>query len=227
MKKIRKIMISMLSVFTLLIGCVMPAMAAEYIPEVTFDADAEVFSYENTDTYTDADGTEFPDLFTEFKGAIPGDSFTQEIIVNAENIEAQTVNIYLHSENANEDYETIMESVLFTVTYEGEEIASGTLEEGILLGSFTADDTMDIVVEMAIPITVGNEIADLYGTIDWVFVAELIDDEPEENPTEDPTEDSTEDLVQTGDNSNFVLWSVLLIVAISGMLSIVYKSKNK
>lgn len=213
--------------FILLMGMSMVTFAAVDVPTVTFDADAEVFSYENTDTYTDADGTEFPDLFPEFKGAIPGDSFTQEIIVNAENIEAQTVNIYLHSENANEDYETIMESVLFTVTYEGEEIASGTLEEGILLGSFTADDTMDIVVEMAIPITVGNEIADLYGTIDWVFVAELIDDEPEENPTEDPTEDSTEDLVQTGDNSNFVLWSVLLIVAISGMLSIVYKSKNK
>lgn len=180
------------------------AKAAEDTPIVTFNANTELFTYENTDTYVADDGTEYPDLFIAFKDAIPGDSFTQEIEVKTKNIKDETVKIYLHSENPNEDYQEIMEYVDFTVTYEGEIISEGNLADGIMLGTFTSDETMDITVEFSIPIEVGNEVSKLYGTIDWVFVAELIVDE-----TTTP---------KTGDESTPFVWLTIAVIAGASIL---------
>ncbi|MFI3327205.1 MAG: LPXTG cell wall anchor domain-containing protein [Clostridia bacterium] len=224
------------------------AFAADTVPEVTFDANTEEFSYKNTSLADNGN----PDLFTEFKGAIPGDSFTQQIELVVKNIEDETVTIYLHSEGENEDYQILMELVEFTVYYEGEEVSAGTLADGITLGVFTEDTTKEFTVEFSIPLTVGNEIAALNAEIDWVFVAELIPDEvevtptptptpeedptptpeptdepttePEVTPTPEPTEDP--DAPQTGDTNNNILWIALAFISLAGIITIkVKKSK--
>lgn len=203
------------------------AFASSTVPEVTFDGKTEEFSYKNTDIASNGN----PDLFTEIKGAIPGDSFTQEIELVVKNIEDETVTILLYSESDNEDYEILMSMVEFTICYDGEEVEAGTLEDGITLGEFTADDTKEFTAELYIPITVGNEISALSAEIDWIFVAEIIPNEdeaststskePEITPT--PTDDT--EVPQTGDVNKTVLWTALSAISIGGI--VIIKAKRQ
>ncbi|MFI3326888.1 MAG: LPXTG cell wall anchor domain-containing protein [Clostridia bacterium] len=251
MKKIFSIVLTL----TFLSMMSITAFAADTVPEVTFDANTEEFSYKNTSLASNGN----PDLFTEFKGAIPGDSFTQDIDLVVTNIEDETVTIYLQTDSENEVYQTLMELVEFTVYYDGEEVSDGTLADGITLGMFTEDTTKEFTVEFNIPLTVGNEIAALNAEIDWIFVAELIPDEVETTPTPEPTvtptteptdkpeedpsptpesteepspepseepEEEDEEAPQTGDSNNNILWIALASVSLFGIITIkVKKSK--
>ena len=70
---------------------------------------------------------EHPDLFTDFKNLMPGDSVTQTITVGAQNIGSDTVRIYLRPEmttdaRLNEDYKLLTAYknwITFTVTIPG------------------------------------------------------------------------------------------------------------
>ena len=210
MKKQRKLVGILLSLI-LLMGTSNVVLASAPSPEVTFDAEEELFTYKNVETYVTEKNEERPNLFTaeKFEMAIPGDSLMQNIVFKTQNMKGKTVHIYLHSENASEEYQEIMNSATFTVTYNNKVISEGTLEDGIKIGTFTSDETKDIQVEFHIPLEVDNRISKLYGTIDWVFVAELIEDETEtgKNP-------------ETGDYTNYLGWIVLAVAGLVGIVVI-------
>ena len=160
-------------------------------PTVTYDHEQKGFIFENV---AKMEGNEYPNLFTDFQNMMPGDAETQDIRVQVENVDKGTVYMYLRTEltwedNLDEitdaeaegyqditDYEIQMEEALkqvkLVVSQEGKELTEASLAEGVLLGKFRNDDKTDLQVTLEIPLEAGNELANLYGEIGWVFTAE-------------------------------------------------------
>jgi len=75
------------------------------------------------------------------------------------------------------DMETLLASEYVTLTVRsGSESTdiTGNLADGVLLGTFTSNASVPIIVELKVDEMAGNELADLAGSIDWAFTAEYI-----------------------------------------------------
>jgi len=118
-----------------------------------------------------------PDLFPNMKNMMPGDSATQEITIGARKLGMDRVKIWLRAENPNEDYSKLLSEaghwVTFTVT-QGDNIITGNLAEGVLLGEFSANKKTTVTVELTIDVEADNTLQDLTAEIDWVFSVEII-----------------------------------------------------
>jgi len=77
--------------------------------------------------------------------------------------------------------------VLNVITLEvkhGENTYTGTLGQGVDLGSFTGDaGATELEVTASIPLTVGNELEDVVAKLGWVFTAEVIEPAPTPPPS--------------------------------------------
>lgn len=82
------------------------------------------------------------------------------------------------------------------------------LSENILLGEFKKGDEITLVATLSVPIEMGNEYANRVGEVDWVFVAEEINDPEPEG-------------VKTGDNVNLTLWIGLVGVSALVIISLI------
>lgn len=71
--------------------------------------------------------------------------------------------------------------------------------ENILLGEFKPGESTTLTVQLLVPIELGNEYANRVGEVDWVFVAEEL------NEPEAP---------ETGDHANIGLWLTMLVLAV-------------
>ena len=134
-------------------------------------------------------------------GLMPGDTVTQEIHVTTSGMGSGSVILTLRAEptadaDANADYEKLLsatgededgdgqpDGVTLTVREKNgatmtdmngnvvEEI-SGSLGEGVTLGRLYRGDSLDLVVTLDIPVTVGNELQGLEAQVGWVFTAD-------------------------------------------------------
>lgn len=148
------------------------AFADDGVPTVTFDYGQKQFVFKNVLPY---DGTAYPDLFKNLKGLMPGDSVTQKIKVSATDLGLGTADIYLRVDNESENMTRLYnEGVNLTVSSGGKVIATGDLKNGVHLGKFSNNDTLELEVAFNIPITAGNKLQNFNGTVDWVFTAEYI-----------------------------------------------------
>lgn len=148
------------------------AFADDGVPTVTFDYGQKQFVFKNVLPY---DGTSFPDLFKNLKGLMPGDSVTQKIKVSAADLGLGTADIYLRVDNESENMTLLYnEGVNLTVSSGGKVLATGDLKNGVHLGKFSNNDTLELEVAFNIPITAGNKLQNFNGTVDWVFTAEYI-----------------------------------------------------
>ena len=106
---------------------------------------------------------------------------------------------------------------------------AGALVNNVLLGKLKKNESTNLKVELDVPIEMGNEYANRVGEVDWVFLFEehnnpSAPDEPEEPevypyiPGTTPT--------KTGDSSNIVLWTALLLLAGGTVVYISVKRKR-
>ncbi len=173
MKRILKSTVAILAISTVF-G--LTAMATETVPTVSFSGETEKFTFANVDTYFDSEGKEIPDLFTELKGVMPGDTIAQSISVKTTGMkDSDEVRIYLQSKTTDPVYLDIMKQIEMTVK-NGSENITAKMSDTVLLGTYEADSTADITVEVDIPITLGNEVKNLTAKTDWIFIAEVIED---------------------------------------------------
>lgn len=150
------------------------AFGASSQPAVIFDGQSRQIEFENAWPF--GNNTQ-PDLFTNMKELMPGDSVSQEITIGAKNMGTNTVRIHLRAENPNEDYVKLLKTyghwVSFTVKNGDAEFA-GDLENGVVLGTFNSKDKATVTVELAIDLRAGNELQGLIAQVDWVFTAEML-----------------------------------------------------
>ena len=206
-------------------GGVFYALGAESTPEVVFDASNKTFSFNNVvygpeNSPEPTTENPYPDLF-QVRSAMPGDSEQWQIRVKVTNISGCRVKMYVRAVNANDDYTALFGEdaagpATLTATFSGgdgsiatkiKSLVTGETPSttsytgyvdggGAYLGQFTArNNTKDVNLTFEIPIDAGNEIADLSAEVEWEFLAEIYEFEPDEPEPEPGPDLNTQDHV--------------------------------
>ncbi len=214
MKKVFAILISLV----LLCSCVLPVLAAD--GNVTYSGDAGKFIF--------APGSEYSptDLFPNFKDVMPGDSITQPITVKNDASNKVKVKIYIRSLGAHEDSEEFLSQLKLrveksednTMAYMFDAAANETaqLTEWVCLGTLYSGGEVNLNVILDVPVELDNIFQEKIGYLDWEFMIEEYEIEPTD--PEPP---------KTGDESNLVLWSVLMVGSAVGLFLLLLLSRKK
>lgn len=226
MKKIIKTIASFVVVLTVILSMGMNVFAAD--SSVTYEGGAEKFVFLPGSEYTSTD------LFDGFKGVMPGDVRTETIIIQNKNSDSDYVRIYMRAMPHDQAVNPMSDKVAAEEPYLGDMLnflsqLSMTVKQGenilynaspndldglrqnVLLGEFDPNEKTELTVELRIPIELDNEYANRVGEVDWVFVAEELN-----NP----------DAPQTGDQMDVMLMIGIMIVAVVVMIVILYFRKK-
>ena len=99
MKKLEGVLAIVLAA-TLVCGIgVFAAETLDRSPTVTFDASTQKFEFANCDKYVD---DIYPDLFSDMKNVMPGDTVSQTIKIKVNNAGSNTVKLYLKPVDASQ-----------------------------------------------------------------------------------------------------------------------------
>lgn len=221
MNRLVKNISSLLLALVMVFGMTITVAAAD--SSITYEGGAEKYIFLPGSDYTDTD------LFDNFKEVMPGDVLEQKITVKNECDDCDYVKIYmraeLHDETSNlmsenvaaeTDFVSMQEflSQLTMTVWNGSEVIYHAspdeldgLSENVLLGSFKNGESTELTVELSVPIELGNEYANRVGEVDWVFVAEELND---------PTP-------ATGDGANVIVWIAIASAAMVTIFGIMKK----
>lgn len=167
---------------------------------VTYTKDAGKFIFAPGSKYSPTD------LFTEYKGVMPGDVLTQKITVKNNASNKSIVKIYLRSLGAADaSSEEFLNQLKLTVSKNSEdplfEAAANEkagLKDWVLIGTFSSGANVDLNLNLEIPTSLDNKYANTIGYLDWEFMVEEY-----ANPD-----------IPTGDTNNLALWIAISAVAI-------------
>jgi len=167
-----------------------------------------------------APGSEYSptDLFTNFKGVMPGDQLTEQIVVSNAKSTENKVKVYMRALGAQEGTDEFLSQMTLTVQKNGdaklfEAPANETaqLTDWVSLGTVAPGGEVTLDVTLNVPIEMGNDFANQIGYLDWQFKIEEIPAPP------------------TGDHSNPVLYAAIAGVSLMllAALVILYKKNKK
>lgn len=213
MKNVFKSIVSLVLAMILILGMSISVLAAN--SSVTYEGGAEKFIFLPGSEHSDSD------LFDGFKNVMPGDVLTETIQIENTSKNCDYVKIYMraqvHDANGNPLSEAVAEktdlvtmeaflSQLTMTVWNGKEVIYQAspdeldgLSENVLLGTFRRGERTELTVELKVPIEMDNTYMNQIGEVDWVFVAEELND-PEK--------------VQTGDSANVLLWVGIMAVTV-------------
>ena len=163
------------------------------------------------------------DLFTNFKGVMPGDQLTQQIQVKNDASKKVKVKLYIKAlgpaelQGANggqivskEDSADFLKEMNLTVTQDGKSELfqapadqTDGLTDWVCLGTFYSGADVMLNVSLDVPITMGNDYQDRIGALDWQFMAE-----------EYPISEDDPKAAKTGDDMNIWLYAGIGAVAL-------------
>ena len=200
-----------LLVLVMVLAMSVNVFATDVDGSVTYEGKAKEFIFAPGSQYSPTD------LFTNFKGVMPGDTLTEQIVVKNAKSTGVKVKIYMRSLGAQLDSDEFLPQMTLTVKQNGqaklfEAPADQTaqLTEWTLLGTLSAGGEATLDVELNVPITMGNEFADEIGYLDWQFKVEEIPETP-----------------KTGDTSNLVFYGGIAILSLALIAVILVMNKRK
>ena len=199
-------------------------------PSITYDGDARQLT---------ASGVETPsggvDLFPAFKDLMPGDTREQPIKIEAKGVQGQ-VSIFVRAV-VDEDTARALEPISLTATV-GAGPSSGVPETGTpasvfaetaKVATFDADGNATLDLQLSVPTSVGNELADASKTIRWEITAEDDSGELDAIPArpEPAQKNIFSQLAKTGDSIALgALVAVLAVAAIGIALAAWRRNKR-
>lgn len=190
--------------------CTVTAFAAD-TPTVTYDSAKGTFTFQNLDN----DG-----LFGAFQDLMPGDERTTEIRIEMKNL-SRSARLYLRAEPNSEDVE-VLKTLKLSVKQSGatldESNGATSLNQNVLLGTFSGDSTTVLDVTLTVPVTVGNEMARQTGELQWIFTVQEDGDDPIVVPVTPP---------QTGDDSHMGLYVTVMLISGIAFCILLFLTKRK
>ena len=198
----------------ILMTCALPGSALD--GQVIYAKGAEKFFFLPGSDYSPTD------LFLDFKDVMPGDSIQQKILVKNDVSNDCKIKIYMRALGAHEDSVEFLSQLNLTVTkgtdtimFDAPADQTAQLTDWVYLGTLYSGGECELIVTLDVPVTLDNQFKNLVGYLDWEFAVEELPVEPDD--PEPP---------KTGDNSQILLW-VVLMVGSSIMLAILLLGKKK
>ena len=190
MKRMQKI-VSLLLAAVLLCGLTTAVFAAGG-STATYSEEAKKFIFT-------PGTTDYPkDLFPNFKGVMPGDSLTQQIVIKNDAANEVKIKLYIRSKGAEEGSEAFLSQLKLRVDqvgdsnlYSGTADKTGDLSNWVYLGTIYAGGNIKLNLTLDVPLELDNSFQDAVGYIDWQFKVEEFpkeEDDPEPPQTGDPSE---------------------------------------
>lgn len=211
----KKLLVTLLALL-LLSGAVLPAAAAS----VTYDDKAREVVF--------APGSEYSltDLFTDFKGVMPGDSLTQAITVRNDAKDKVKVKIYMRSLGAHKESEDFLSQLHLRVkksadnqmAYMFDAAADETagLTDWVYLGTLYSGGEVNLDVILDVPTSLDNDYTRQIGYLDWEFRIK-----------EFPVEDSDPVAPQTGDPLGWLVWCLPLTALLLLFILLLWKKREQ
>ena len=229
MKKIFKVISSLALAVVLIAGAGADAMAAT--SHVTYEGNAQEFIFEPGSDYSPTD------LFTDFKGVMPGDQLNQNIEIKNNGSADVNVEIFVKAEGAVED-EEFLNQMNLTVTDKGDSELfnapadqTAGLTDWVSIGTLEKGADTELNVALNVPITMGNDFQDRIGTLNWKFkVAEYpIAVEPGENPDSTAKPDGDNATVEPGvpQTGDYVQLGLYAIICVGALVLLIYLFRMK
>lgn len=205
---------------------VAPVNAFADTPAIAYDGNARQL------TVSGATGTSGePNLFPSFKDLMPGDVREQQIEIRATGVKSQ-VRVFVR---AVVDHETAHLLSPITLTATVGDASAGWLQTGTpgsvfarptQVATFTGDGSTVLNLQLSVPTSVGNELADASKTIRWEVTAE---DDGETIPAQPAgsKKPGLFGLAATGDNSLALLLTLLALAIIAFMAALLLSRRDK
>lgn len=212
-----KRIISLLAAILMACAFSLPAFGAS---SVTYSADADKFIF--------APGSEQSptDLFTNYKGLMPGDSVIQDITVRNDASNGVKVNLFVRSRGALSGSEEFLSKLHLTVAksennvmaYMFDAAADETdgMTDWVYLGTLYSGGEVNLVLKLDIPLDLSDDFQDAMGSIEWEFKAEEMPIEPDD--PEPP---------QTGDSSHLFIYIGLVCLSAFAIFFLIFKRSRQ
>lgn len=219
-------------IISLVLGCALIISSTATVfgaGNVTYKGQAEKFIFEPGSEYS------VTDLFTDFKGVMPGDSITQTVTIRNESAENSRVEIFMRALGSTdlknpedgiadvskaESDDFLKEMNLTVKAQSGKNLFKATankkdgLSKWVSLGIFEPGAEVDLAVTLNVPITMGNDYQERIGALDWQF------------KVVDPPQTSG-DSSKTGDESNLLVWVIAAIAAALGAVTVLAMRRRR
>lgn len=207
-----------------MVALAVPARAFADTPAIAYDGNACQLTVSGT---TGSSGES--DLFPTFKDLMPGDVREQQIEVRATGVKSQ-VRVFVR---AVVDRETARLLSPITLTASAGDASTGWLQTGTpgsvfahptQVATFTSDGSTVLNLQLSVPTSVGNELADASKTIRWEITAE---DDGEKIPVQ-PAGSKSHGLfgLAATSDSTLALLLVLLTLAIIAFIAALLLSRR-